>query len=238
MSSSVEAHVLARIAAAPVLREPFAHCIIDEVFPADFYEAIIDHWPEEASWRPLNESGRVGQGAYAQRLVVLMKEAHYARLDDERRVFWQHEVGDWLLGMTLRRALLDKFAEDLTESGFGARPEQTIGDALIVSDRTNYAIGPHTDAPHRVVSLLFYLPEDAAFRRFGTSFYAPRDPQFRCRGGPHHPFKLFQRSRTVDFVPNRLVVFPKTDRCFHGVEPVDLPGIERRLLIYNVRRTS
>ena len=40
---------------------------------------------------------------------------------------------------------------------------------------------------------------------------------------------------TVEFVPNRLVAFPKTDCCFHGVEPVDLPGIDRRLLIYNVR---
>ena len=236
MSSAVEAHILSRIAAAPMSREPFAHCIVDDVFPADFYEAIIDRWPEEASWRPLAESGRVSKGGYAERLVVLMNEAGYARLDAGRREFWQHQVGDWLLGARLRAALLEKFAPDLAASGFGAQLEESSGDALIVSDRTNYAIGPHTDAPHRVVSLLFYLPEDTTFRRFGTSFYAPLDPAFRCRGGPHHPFELFRLTNTVEFVPNRLVAFPKSDRCFHGVEPVDLPGIDRRLLIYNLRR--
>jgi hypothetical protein len=107
-----------------------------------------------------------------------------------------------------------------------------------VSDRTNYAIGPHTDAPHKAATLLFYLPEDEAFRRFGTSFYAPIDGAFRCRGGPHHPFERFRRVKTAEFVPNRLLAFPKSDRCFHGVERVDLPGIDRRLLIYNVCRTG
>ena len=230
--------VLRRIGAAPVVREPFPHCIVDGVFPAGFYEAILDHWPEESSWRALSESGRVSKGQYSERLVLLMNDAEYGRLDEGRRRFWRDTVGSWLLGARLRTALLEKFAPELAHSGFGALPEETAADALIVSDRTDYAIGPHTDAPHRVVSLLFYLPEDATFSRFGTSLYAPRDPDFRCKGGPHHPFGPFDRVKTVGFVPNRLVAFPKSDRCFHGVEPVDLPGIERRLLIYNVRRVS
>lgn len=241
MSSSPTAdHVLARIAAAPVLHDPFPHCIVDGIFPADFYETLIDYWPEERSWQSLGESGRVstrlGRVAYAERQVVLMDEDGYARLGGERRRFWECEVGGWLLALPLRCLLLEKFSADL-QGRYGARPEDTRGDALIVSDRTDYAIGPHTDAPHRVVSLLFYLPEDDAFRRFGTSFYEPIDPAFRCHGGPHYPTEPFRRAKTVDFVPNRLVVFPKSNRCFHGVERVDLPGIERRLLIYNVRRT-
>jgi hypothetical protein len=228
MSSSVEAAVLARIAAAPVLTEPFAHCVIDGVFPEEFYESIIDYWPQEESWRPLSESGRVSAGDYQQRQVVLMNRDGYARLDPERRAFWEHEVGGWLLGERFRTGALEKFG----------RSGKAAGDALIVSDRTTYAIGPHTDAPHRLVSLLFYLPEDATFSRFGTAFYTPLDPQFRCPGGPHHPFRKFRRVKTVEFVPNRLVLFPKTDRCFHGVERIDLPGIDRRLLIYNVRSSA
>jgi hypothetical protein len=238
MSSRVEDEVLARIVAAPVVRQPFAHCIIDDIFPAEFFESILDHWPEEQSWQGLGESGRVAKDKYRERLVVLMDEDGFSRLDRMRREFWQRAVGQWLLGTQMRRVLLEKFDSELRESGFGASLEHTKGDALIVSDRTDYEIGPHTDAAHRVVSLLFYLPEDATFRRFGTGFYVPRDPSFRCRGGPHHPFGVFRRESTVEFVPNRLVIFPKTDRCFHGVEAVDLPGIERRLLIYNLRRTT
>ena len=70
-SSGVEAHVTARLAAAPVRAEPFAHCVIDDVFPAEFYESIIDYWPEEQSWEPLSESGRVTPGRYEARQVVL-----------------------------------------------------------------------------------------------------------------------------------------------------------------------
>ena len=236
MSSDVESRVLRRIAAAPILREPFAHCVIDGIFPPDFYEAILENWPEEASWRPLGESGRVEKESYAERFVVLMTERDYARLDPTRRVFWKDEVAAWMMGARFRAALLDKFAADLRGTTFDAVAERTIGDGLIVSDRTNYTIGPHTDEPPRVVSLLFYLPEDATFRRFGTSLYTPNDPTVRCAGGPHYDFAGFQRSATVEFLPNRLVMFPKSDRCFHGVERVGLRGIERRLLIYNVRR--
>lgn len=238
MYSDAEAKLLERLARAPVLAEPFAHCIVDDVFPADFYEAVIDYWPEQSSWRPLGESGRVSSGTYGERFIVPMTAAGYERLAVEQRTFWENGVAPWLLDVRLRAALLNKFAAQLEQSGFGAAVDDTMADALIVSDRTNYAIGPHTDAPHRVVSLLFYLPEDATFRRFGTSLYRPLDPNFKCRGGPHHPFRLFHREKTVEFVPNRLLVFPKSERCFHGVERVDLAGIERRLLIYNVRRRS
>ena len=238
MYSDVESHVLRRIAAAPISEDPFPHCVIDGVFPQQFYESLLDFWPEEPSWQALAESGRVSKESYAERKVVLMTEQDLARLDAARREFWQQEVARWLMGPNLRDALLAKFRHELARSGFGAAAEDTAGDALIVSDRTNYAIGPHTDAPHRVVSLLFYLPEDATFRRYGTSLYVPRDPAFRCAGGPHHAFENFRRSRTIEFVPNRLVVFPKSERCFHGVERVDLQGIERRLLIFNVRRRS
>ena len=101
MSSAVEAHVLARLAAARVRGEPFEHCIVDQVFPADFFEAIIDHWPEEDSWRPLSESGRVSPGACSARQVVLINPEGLARLAPDEQAFWAR-MGEWLLGPALR----------------------------------------------------------------------------------------------------------------------------------------
>src|SRR5688572_1415261 len=120
MTNDAEAHVLERIAAAPVRREPFAHCVVDGVFPADFYEEIIDHWPQEESWAPLAESGRVRKDTYAERMVVLMDPAGLARLDEARRAFWRDRVGAWLLGRALREHLLRKFAADLVGTDFAA----------------------------------------------------------------------------------------------------------------------
>ena len=231
----VKEHVLRRIGAAPVLREPFPHCIVDGVFPAEFYEDILEHWPEEESWRPIGETGRVKGASSAQRMVIRAAE-DLGRLG-AGAAFWR-ALASWLGEDAFRAAILQKFGEELSANGFGADLRATAAEILLISDRTDYAIGPHTDHPQRVASLLFYLPEDDTFRRFGTRFYAPLDPAFRCRGGPHYGFAKFRLAASADFVPNRLVMFPKSDRCFHGVEPVDLPGIDRRLLIYNLRRVT
>jgi len=229
MSSSVEAHVLARIAAAPVIEDPFPHCIVDGVFPADFYEDLIDRWPEDACFVPLVETGRTGPLYSPARHVVQLTEQDLARLDQAGRAFWECEVAAWLMHPEFLEAVLGKFHVPAVS--------RVRGDALIVSDRESFAILPHTDAIHRLATLLFYLPEDAAFRRYGTSLYAPLDASFRSFEGLHHPRERFRLAKTAEFLPNRLLMFPKSDRCFHGVEPVDLPGIERRSLIFNVRRT-
>ena len=56
-----------------------------------------------------------------------------------------------------------------------------------------------------------------------------------CPGGPHYPFERFERMATMPFVPNALFAFLKTDNSFHGVEPIDEPGIHRYLLLYDLR---
>jgi hypothetical protein len=235
MSSAVEEFVLARIAGAPVRGTPFPHCVIDGVFPAEFYEDIIDAWPEDAEFMSLSDTGRV-TGKYDERKVVLLPGG-LARLAPARRDFWA-KVFSWLESRRVVSAVVGKFRGELEATGFNVTERPVSGDALIVSDRTLYSLGPHTDSPRKVVSALFYLPEDATFKSFGTSFYEPLDGNFRCPGGPHYKRQGFRLVETIPFLPNRLVMFPKSDCCFHGVEPVDLPGIDRRLLIFDVFRAD
>ena len=56
-----------------------------------------------------------------------------------------------------------------------------------------------------------------------------------CPGGPHYPFEEFTRQETVEFLPNRLLMFVRTGKSFHGVESIELPNADRRLVINNVR---
>lgn len=107
-------------------------------------------------------------------------------------------------------------------------------EALLVQDVTNYKLGPHTDAPRKVVTMLFYLPPDNSQLHLGTSIYLPRDPAFTCPGGPHHPHDQFARLHTNPFAPNSLFAFFKTDNSFHGVEPVADPDCRRWLLLYDI----
>jgi len=39
----------------------------------------------------------------------------------------------------------------------------------------------------------------------------------------------------VEVLPNRQLAFPKTERSFHGVEAIERQGVNRPLLINNIR---
>lgn len=240
-SRSVLHHVLQRLAQAEVCNAPFPHCVIDRIFPDDYYQEMLARFPASDNMRPLSETGRVGKDNYRERLVTLFSDEDFARLSPEQAAFWR-EFSEWLYSDTLLHAFVDKFQPALeprlqkviaAEGGLKVR-----GDALLVNDQTHYGIGPHTDAPHRLVTFLFYMARDASMRELGTSLYRPRDPSFSCWGGPHHPREGFESAGLVEYLPNRLLAFPKTQHSFHGVERIERESIDRRLLISNIRLTN
>lgn len=231
-------HVLARLAETPVIHEPFPYAVVDNVFPADYYRRMLEHFPTKDSLRPLGETGRVPKGQYAERLTVLFTEEDFSRMTSVQREFWL-EFADWMYSDQFLAAFVAKFSADLEprlERILAAESQLRLkGDALLVNDQSRYAIGPHTDAAHRLVTFLFYLPADDSMRELGTSIYEPKDKSFTCWGGPHHPFEKFNRVGTIEFLPNRLFTFPKTERTFHGVEEITRENINRPLLINNIR---
>lgn len=238
-SRQVLHHVLGRLAKVEVVMSPFPHAVVDGILPEDYYAEAIKHFPAPTSMRPLDETGRVvGKGIYRERLVTLFTEGDFARLTSVQADFWRG-FADWMYSDTFLNAFVDKFQPMLeariTNIQAAEGEVKVRGDALLVNDQSNYEIGPHTDAPHRLVTFLFYLPPDASMRELGTSLYTPKDAGFTCWGGPHHPRERFDHAARVDFLPNRLVAFPKTERSFHGLERIDRDEVNRPLLINNIR---
>jgi hypothetical protein len=235
MSSPAEEHVLYQIANATMREYPYAHIYVENVFPDDFYAQLRANWPDASSLVSLADTGRVSKGTYRERFVMPFTVAEIDKLNAERRPFWK-EFASWLLTQRFMTAMIDKFepyvkerfGDGIYECGFAA-------DTLIVRDHTTFNIGPHTDAPHRLLSLLFYCPDDDALKHLGTSIYVPRDPDFRCPGGPHYPHDRFHKVRTMEYKPNSLFAFIKNDRSFHGVEPIGDRDVLRDILLYDIR---
>jgi hypothetical protein len=235
MSSSVEEHVVHKVANALVHEYPYPHIYVENIFPADFYAALRTNWPGESALVCLGDTGRVTRGAYRERFVMPLKKEAIDQLDAERRPFW-NEVAAWLITQRFMNSIISKFepyvkqrfGDDLYECGFGA-------DALLVRDLSKFNMGPHTDAPHRLLSMLFYCPPDESLKNLGTSIYVPRDPAFSCKGGPHHQHALFHKIQTMEYKPNTLFAFVKNDRSFHGVEPINEPDVLRDMLLYDIR---
>ena len=87
----------------------------------------------------------------------------------------------------------------------------------LVRDFPGYKLGPHTDSPTDVKTLLFYLtpvPRESG----GTSVFRSKRP---CDGRVHHEFKDFELVKTAPYVPNGFYGHVRSDYSFHGVFPVN-----------------
>jgi hypothetical protein len=234
-----------RVANAAVRPWPFPHICIENIFPADFYAEIRRHMIDDAGYRRLSDTGRVDPAQYSDaRFCLFPSELAAAATGDGEKAFWSelfHCFGEadfthvWL---TLFREAINRKMEDLPHAILGSRSAADVklyNEIFLMRDRTSYSLGPHTDTPRKLVSVLFYLPEDDGQSDLGTSIYLPKQRDFTCTGGPHYPFDRFDRVATMAYRPNTLVAFPQTRTSFHGVEPVTRPGAQRDLLLFDLK---
>jgi hypothetical protein len=234
MSSDVDLHVVYQIANAPIREFPYPHILVRDVFPADYYRELRANLPEESALKTLAALGRVKGSDYPARLAMPLTRESVGTFPGPQRAFWE-AVGNWILTGGFREVMIAKFAPYL-QRRLGDLSKVDLNDeVLIVRDRTTYSLGPHTDAPRKVLSFLFYLPPDDSKPHLGTSIYLPLDPKFRCEGGPHYHFRKFRRILTMPYVPNTLFAFVKTANSFHGVEPIDEPDVRRDLMLYDIK---
>ena len=230
---NAEMQVLYKVANSTVRTFPYPHIRVENVFPAEFYQQIRQHLPPTEAYKSLSELGRI-KGQYDARRVLLLTPDSVSGLKDNCREFWDN-FSRWLLGGPFSRIALHKFSPYLSSRFENLASMQFDQEAMVIQDRTTYALGPHTDSPSKVLSFIFYLPADDSTPHLGTSIYLPADPTFTCAGDKHWKPPGFNRLVTMPYVPNTLFAFMKTPRSFHGVEPIKDEGIERALLLYDIK---
>ena len=238
MFSNAETQLLYKVANAPILMYPYPHILVHEVFPQDFYRALREHLPPGGVYKSLKALGRVSGDYPETRVVLPLTPEHVAALPEPYRSFWD-ETARWFLGGQFGQVVLQKFSGLLAQRFENLASIEFLHEALVVQDRTDYSLGPHTDTPSKVLSFLFYLPADDSQSHLGTSVYLPKDPSFTSPGSePYHGFEKFIRLLTMPYVPNTLFAFMKTPNAFHGVEPIAEPNVERALLLYDVKTAN
>lgn len=194
------AHVAAAIRRCDIREQPFAHAVIDDVFPRELYGEMSRHWPSRRA---------LGRGQFGRRRLCV---------PDEVDAFWRSMYFDLLATLVTREAVA-RFAGHVRP---GVDPEAlTLRECTLVQDGFGYSIPPHSDAPHKkVLTLIFYLPRSAAQRDLGTRVMRPRRsrvPPAVEEGYHWRSWKDFETVERIEFLPNRLFVFPVTDRSFHAV---------------------
>jgi hypothetical protein len=231
MTADAELHLSYAIRNAPIREYPFPHCYLQDVFPSDYYEQIQRQLPADQFMLSNGDAGRGTQ--LKERFVLEMKSQYLQTLPEDNKRFWT-EFSRWMLGERFRSCVLGKFTDVIERRFKGVENVEFESDAVLVEDRTNHRMVPHTDHPRKALAMLFYLPRSESQAHLGTSIYLPKDRSFVCPGGPHHAPDGFDLLTTFPFLPNSLFMFVKTDNSFHGVEPVNDLDCRRWLLMFNV----
>lgn len=203
---------------------PFPHFYGSPVFPSAMYERLLAMLPSREEM-PADKRATNPYGTH--RLSLSVNPENVRAMAPERQRFWA-ALHALLCGPAFIEAAIDKYRPFVLDR-YGDVPKLRAR-LQIFCDRENYQIRPHTDAPHKAFTLLFYLPRDGSEAHLGTSIYAPKDPSLRSEEATQFPREDFDIHRTFDFAPNSVFGFMKTDRSFHGREPVTGAQTRRYLL--------
>ncbi|MBV1882734.1 MAG: FkbM family methyltransferase [Pseudomonadales bacterium] len=219
-------HTMEKFHKVTIIDDPFPHFYIENILPPDFYTLLMKHKPQRQHLVDLVSTKRARGERYCNRLCLEFDDEGFSRLPPESLPVW-NVMKQWLTSKEIIHGLVNIFGSlfkcQLAESG----KKLTIkADVQFTKDIKGYGLGPHTDSPERLMSLLFYLPEDESLLSHGTSVYQPLEKGVVCSGGPHYDFDGFETVKTMPFKPNSVFGFIKTTNSFHGVDIINA-DIER-----------
>lgn len=234
------AHAADALREATMHTEPFTWAHVHNVFPDDFYTALLANKPALPEYLRLLDTGRVLGDYSPERYVVDSDTEQVNGLSEPARSFWAGTFRA-LNTQAMAESCLTAFNQVLGERFANAESNSVSmsvhWNSLLVRDRGKYVLYPHSDHPTKLVSLLFYLPDSNQASELGTTLFRLKDGvEQPLDDGSGYPFEMFDAVHTVPFLPNSLFAFAKTSHSYHGVPPVP-DELERDLLLFNVRWT-
>ena len=220
----IEQHVSASVGSASLHLEPFPYCIVDNLLPDWYYDALIAALPPADLFadRPENK----------QQLIVPLEFGPSYSM----RVW--HHMAKVVTEEAIKPAVLVKFRGPLTKWLHAVLP--TLGDdplaqltihcsnTRILRRGRGYRIPPHRDPKWGFITCLMYLARKKDDQRWGTQLFAVDGDKEAAGSTPHWiPDSKCRLVRDVAFRPNRALVFLNSAGA-HGAqipenaEPADL----------------
>jgi len=210
-------HFTQRLRKAEVVLEPFPHYCLDNIFPEEYYQLLLQNLPVSASYENLYEVTTLKLEHFKHRDQRDMNEGWTNNLLKAQKDFWD-SFDSWFLSGELAQAVVKTFAEQMRQR-FENWPQISV-ESQLIRHRAGYFLGPHSDLHTKLVVLLIYLAPDESGAHLGTSLFRPKDPNFKCPNSTHYPFTDFVKVKTAPYKPNSLLAFFRSDVSFHGLEPL------------------
>ena len=222
-TARLEPHIKSAIARSRIETDPFPHVVINEIFPRDFYDLLIEALPPRGFWK----SGRAGREnwTFHEDIGPMFTEA-----------VWTF-TNDVLAAEVLTPAVIEKFQDPLAEfchvaaAGIAGSAGHRSGGRLMLR-RPGYRIAPHLDPYRALLTFLLYLARPGDSDAYGTKL-------FRTNGAPTdvHRGIFYADAEGVDYEFAKLIPYRSNSalvflspRALHGADiPSDATpaGLER-----------
>jgi hypothetical protein len=233
ISQTILEHLLGRITKTTAEHEPFGHVYLEDVFPAEIYERLLDSLPPEDVYARAAER-HYGNGEFVRSMFAL-SQTELQRLTETQQELWRG-VASALTAPELKQAMFAKLADDLVFR-YGV-PETKVPNLpgysrpTLYRETQGFEIPPHPDTRKKVVTMHLYLPPDKSQLDLGTALYRRR--LLAWPFGAWHG--RFEKVKQFAFQPNSgyaFVVNNKMSRkSWHGREKLP-PGAGVRNTLLN-----
>jgi hypothetical protein len=192
-------HVKQKIANAPIFNDPWPHVVVTDLFPAELYADMQANLPAKSDMKELSWKTR-------QRFRLVLHDEN--KDNPSAPQFWKDFRYDFM--PTMRAAL---------ETKFSVRGRSM--ESAIVHDEPGYALAPHTDMPHRLITAVMYLPADDSTVEQGTVIL--RSKEADPKGMDQTWDDRFEEAYTVPHLPNAALFFVRSNESFHAVRKTTTP---------------
>jgi hypothetical protein len=205
---------------------PFAHLVLERVFPDDVYAAMMANMPEAAEYRPMHGRAKghdLADGTHTRVKIDLFPE-YVRHLPPAKRAVWDI-VGRALCSAAVRDAFVRRLGPALARR-FGPAFSKVgmYPIPVLTRDIPGYLITPHPDTKWKGITVQLYLPRDRSTPHIGTIFH-----QKLADGS-------LKKTKQMTFSPNTGYAFAVSTDTWHSADRVG-PEVKTRdsiLLTYFV----
>lgn len=241
-----------KIIETPIIMYPYPHIDIDELLPLNLYEIMLDDLKNiDLIWNVYFLPHK-NNNITTREQVNLINEL----ITDDNKWFDTKKIKEslivnnkiindssWnifrniLVSVNFQLILIEKFKILLKDRIIDKDPLNFKKDVTINRDKCNFKIDPHTDPKDKLLFGVFYMSElnlpIQPDYSLGTDLYIHNFGLKSWKSKPVIGYNKndFIKVKTINYVPNKMAIFLKTDESWHGIN-VQIPDNYVRHTVY------
>jgi hypothetical protein len=228
----IAGHMTAAVARTQLRREPFPHAVVEDVFPADFYAALLRGIPpgelfgdKTRNKEHVNVPLTVAP-AYSRRVWNFLVYELQPQLQPMLVGLFREPMGEWIASEWPALAA-DPFAPPM---------QLNTADGRIMRRGRGYYISPHRDPKWGFITGILYLARPQDSQRWGTQLFAVDEDGDAVGAAPHWIDP--ERCRLVvdvPYRPNTMLVMLNSGGAHGANIPEDAEPADLQRYIYQFR---